>query len=95
MPKDTPQTAALFRMVMPDHLYPYDLKSKYPAEAQVFRGRGLSRVSAAIGSRSSSWRCLGEGFVRSLSGRGQSLTLLRLEKNGQMTTRTPMWQLAE
>ena len=32
MPKDTKQTAALYRMVMPEHTCPYGLKSKHLLE---------------------------------------------------------------
>ena len=36
MPKDTTQTARLYRMVMPDHLCPYGLKSKDLLERKDF-----------------------------------------------------------
>ena len=36
MPKDTAQTARLYRMVMPDHLCPYGLKSKDLLERKGF-----------------------------------------------------------
>ena len=36
MPKDTTQTARLYRMVMPDHLCPYGLKSKDLLERKGF-----------------------------------------------------------